>query len=716
MNEIPNNIFPNQSDKKKKDYPESDNGLSSGELNTRSQEMPYEQAEKERGIPPQERCGEVISLIEEYRKTGDTAGLIINAFDEELRNIQLPKKYNNENLYSYIRDSHDFQWDDIAIETFANELSLSGEKFESSRWALDFFKHTLAEDEIYMMPPLADVYSEFIANVTKTIHQKKEQLGGDANYFLMQYAQAIIEKDGFIENYNQNDIDIELVAKDRYMDVDRLLISGTEDVNKVKETKDYIAGIDTYIKEALDYEGMPDFPDEAFKKKMIGNVQELLIENGYDKEHIESREPEELISLCIKHSIKNNDVLGLVYAYSDEIMDIRTESEIYARQYFKKLEIQDLSIGEAKNLTERDMRDYQLLLHNALREGVEKDFSISLAELDVPTQFRFLLFLKNKSIAEANEVMKFSSKHKERGLRTFLALEHGGDEMSDNILILGEKLPQLAAEKLFTTYGDMIDATDEVSDLLRENLGEKATPEVIQQAREGLLIRGRNLLKKYAEQVESCHGISCDEIGAELQERLRLAKRSVFAFSSACRTLVDNDQFSFEDFKSAQLVYERAPLPDAIRQQIIEMHHENTKQYPEKLREYWRGTLREGIENSNDKQMFVATKFENDVTAVMRVIEQDDGSWYGASFNVNPVVQGSRIGTELLKEVIHNMAKDKPFIAECYAENPMLDTYVNKFGFEITKTIKNYHDTGSIVLEITLYPRSSDSDSIEHQK
>jgi len=137
-------------------------------------------------------------------------------------------------------------------------------------------------------------------------------------------------------------------------------------------------------------------------------------------------------------------------------------------------------------------------------------------------------------------------------------------------------------------------------------------------------------------------------------------------------------------------------------EEISTMHRENTKQYPEGLREYWRGTLRDGLLNENPAQLVVSVKYKGDVIAVMRVIEREDGSWYGASFNVNPTVKGSRIGTELLKKVIDDLAKDKPFVADCYAENPMLDTYINKFGFKISNTIDNYHDTGATVHEITL--------------
>jgi predicted GNAT family N-acyltransferase len=278
--------------------------------------------------------------------------------------------------------------------------------------------------------------------------------------------------------------------------------------------------------------------------------------------------------------------------------------------------------------------------------------------------------------------------------------------MGDNILTLGEKLPKDSAEVLFKTYADMVDATEEITELLKDNLGDKATPEMINQTKNSLLIGGKDLLEKYAKKVSVCEEVECEKIGEELKERLALAKKSVFAFSYVCKTLVDNGNFSFEDFKKAKLVYDQAPVAEEIAEKIIAMHHANTKEYPPKLGEKWRTTLKDGLKNPNSDQLVVHVSFEDEVVSAMRVIKQEDGSWYGASFNVNPTVQGSKVGSELLKKVLQDLAKDKPFVADCYSGNPMLKTYLDKFGFKITKEIENYEDTGELVYKITLDPKT----------
>ncbi|MFH1608817.1 MAG: GNAT family N-acetyltransferase [Patescibacteria group bacterium] len=349
--------------------------------------------------------------------------------------------------------------------------------------------------------------------------------------------------------------------------------------------------------------------------------------------------------------------------------------------------------------------EFRVFNNPEIRQQIEKEFGISLKEIPMKEQVYFLTSILKKTNESIRPAQNFSKKFGLAGVKTFLSVEHGGKEMGDKILELSEKLPKDSADILFKTYGEMVDATAEIEALIIDNLGEKATPDLINQTKEALLLGGKKLLESYAKKASTCKDIECENLGKELEEHLSLAKKSIFAFSYACKTLAESGEFNFEDFKKAKLSYDKSPIPEKMQKEIIAMHHENTKQYPDTLKEKWRGTLKEGLEKENSKQMIVSVSYEESVVSAMRVIEQDDGSWYGASFNVNPTVMGSRIGSELLKKVLEDLAKNKPFVADCYAENPMLKTYTEKFGFEITKTYENYENTGVKVYQITLSPK-----------
>ncbi len=430
--------------------------------------------------------------------------------------------------------------------------------------------------------------------------------------------------------------------------------------------------------------------------------------------HISDPKDSEEISEKIKSIQELSSLIGKV-----DIRQLRREAlEIknVIENLVAKNTIQPGSLG-IKNIRQDNERvdglykDYLFLLDGIMRPIIEEDFGDSIFTMPIKEQAYFLSYAKDLKVREIYPIKNFSKSYGVDGFRTFLSLEHGGKEMGDKILTLGEKLPEESGKVLFKTYGDMVDASEEVGDLLIENLGEKATPELVNQTKESLLIGGKKLLERYADKASTCEGVDCKNLGKELEEHLSLAKASVFAFSYACKTLVERGEFSFEDFKKAKLSYDKSPIPEKMREEIIAMHKENTKQYPEGLRDYWRGTLREGLEKENPKQMVVSVEYEGNVTTAMRVIEQEDGSWYGASFNVNPTVMGSRIGSELLKKVIEDLAKDKPFVADCYAENPMLKTYIEKFGFQITSTDENYQNTGVKVYKITLFPKKEEVSS-----
>lgn len=349
------------------------------------------------------------------------------------------------------------------------------------------------------------------------------------------------------------------------------------------------------------------------------------------------------------------------------------------------------------------------ILHTPeIRGYINKRLGIKIEELFLREQIYFLKFLSSSDeelFSRLEKILKDKGEKENMNfLRSFLSMS-GNNTMGNKILTLGEKLPESSAHILFKTYGEMINASDEVGDILKDNLKEKATEDVINKAKESLLINAKDLLDKYSQKAKICEGQTCEDIGKELEERLSLAKKSIFAFSTACKVLVENGEFSFEDFKKAKLAYDQSPISEVMAEKIIKMHQENTKQYPDKLRDLWRGTLKDGLTNPNPNQLLVSASYEDEVVSAMRVIKREDGSWYGASFNVNPTIQGGRIGTELLKEVLKDLAKDKPFVADCYSKNPMLSTYLNKFGFKITKEIENYHNTGELVYEITIFPK-----------
>ncbi len=357
----------------------------------------------------------------------------------------------------------------------------------------------------------------------------------------------------------------------------------------------------------------------------------------------------------------------------------------------KKDETSEVYATRLSNLSDTD---YVL---NNFREFF-KDANIGVHNLSWIDQ----LSIANAILEEKNKkrLVSFASDYKLDGVRTFLSLEHGGKEMSDKILTLGEKLPRQNAELLFKKYGEIIDEVNNVAEYFSVSLAKNATPEIIEQTKEQLLIKGKEMLAYYADHAKTCAEQECVDLGTELETRLKDLKASVVLLGSAVKTLVERGEFNLQDLKDIEISYDEHGLQEKDKAAISAMSHENTKQYPEKLRDYWRGTAEQALEHPAPGETFISVKYQGEIVVVMRVIPQNDGSFYGASFNVNPNIRGSRIGTELMKEVIDNYTKQGDFVADCYEHNPMLENYTGKFGFEIIDTIENYHDTGATIKKI----------------
>ena len=377
---------------------------------------------------------------------------------------------------------------------------------------------------------------------------------------------------------------------------------------------------------------------------------------------------------------------------------------------FDKFSSEDISIiGAKKDINEteeQNIKDYSIFLNEKVQLVFKKEFGLPLSELSLQEQLALIGYFKNSTNENVAIKKDFAKKYGINGLRTFLSIEQEkkGENMGDKILALGEKLPEKSAKILFKTYSEIVDAIEEVDEIFSKKLGEKASPEMIHKVKESLLFAGKDLLDRYAGKASVCEGEDCKKLGKDLAERLSLAKTTTFAFSYVCKILVERGEFNFNDFEKVKLSYDKSPLPEKKQEKIMAMHQENTKQYPEKIKNLWRGTMKDGLSKENPDQLIVSVSYDDEELSVMRVIKQEDGSWYGASFNVNPTVQGSRVGTELQKRVMEDLARDKPFVADCWSKNPMLENYLNKFGFKITKEIENYHDTGELVYEITIFP------------
>lgn len=176
------------------------------------------------------------------------------------------------------------------------------------------------------------------------------------------------------------------------------------------------------------------------------------------------------------------------------------------------------------------------------RSIIEKNFGVKINELPIKTQAFLFSFLRRITTQQAYSVQEFSKKHGVNGFKTFLSLEHGGQEMGENILALGENLPEQEAKELFDSYGTLIDTAERLTDRLTPvfvDSKEDYQRTLALQIQDALLLRAKDVL------------LGAEKITREKQEQFNVkdvtaSVEGVSLLVAMIADLGEKSQFQFE--------------------------------------------------------------------------------------------------------------------------------------------------------------------------
>ncbi len=154
----------------------------------------------------------------------------------------------------------------------------------------------------------------------------------------------------------------------------------------------------------------------------------------------------------------------------------------------------------------------QILLHS--EKYLQEQLGISLEKFSFAEQMMIARMLNSVSVLHKEKIDHFIRIFGNNGLKSFLSLEHGGHDMGNKILRIGEKYDQNTADAIFAKYAELADVTDNIDayvktqfqeheDVDRKKIGEK------------LLVDAKNLLESYADREDTARG---EEIIAALEK------------------------------------------------------------------------------------------------------------------------------------------------------------------------------------------------------
>lgn len=323
--------------------------------------------------------------------------------------------------------------------------------------------------------------------------------------------------------------------------------------------------------------------------------------------------------------------------------------------------------------------DLSFFTSNHIQNKFENDFGVRLNFLPLADQVYFLDYIKSKTRREMKKVMEFTKQFKVDGIRTFLALEQGGREMGDKILELGAVLPRETAEVLFKKYSEIVDIVAVLSEDALGKVSKNDThnsPEMVITLRERMMEKGKQLLSAYGQKVKN-GSLDIDRMKNDLDE-LKIDTEMFRTFYKLAKER--EPETSLEDFSGMEIV--KKNTIDFDDGEIQEMRQIIAKNYRdnEKLLEKVMESFTKALSKSSDQTEFFVLKRDGRVVAFDRLDNNDDGSAYFGSFNVDPAYCSSKIGDSFFQATILPQMDKRNIRADCSLVQPIGAYYIES-GF-----------------------------------
>lgn len=326
-----------------------------------------------------------------------------------------------------------------------------------------------------------------------------------------------------------------------------------------------------------------------------------------------------------------------------------------------RLDFHDFTtIGTEARITTQTPIDINRLLGELhrpeVRSQLERDMGISLQELSVREQGQLLAFLARSTNTDVERTFAVIRTYGVTAAQAFLSGEFG-QQFCQNVLEIGERLPQDEARHIFERYAHIVlKAQDSLDDLLTNVLNEGAGDKwsgAADEIRENLLQRGKHLLKE----------ATAPSVDHENIERLlERATDDIVLFQAVWKTAKARGA-QLQDMRSITIT-DVSPheIPQATRDEMLAYAQENHQHNPD-LAHHITEEIRQKLDWRNRDSTFILLKEHNEVVGFMRFDRQHVNGkegWYCGSLNIRSDLQGWSVGEAFLEEAIRQKVSSGP--------------------------------------------------------
>lgn len=382
--------------------------------------------------------------------------------------------------------------------------------------------------------------------------------------------------------------------------------------------------------------------------------------------------------LQVIEKIHPTDAQGVI-----EQLEQENNTMKFFRENAHSLDISDIALLFNYNESEQKelVTSYRFLMKKWNREQISKMIHFDITQLTLKEQFYFTRFFANKTEQSVQLISNFVQKYQHSGLKTFLSLGHGGDDMGQKILDIGERLPLETASKIFKKYAEIIDSVENILFIAEKNF--KSTidtkPELLQSIEQSLFRRGAETLARFHENINQ----NPDDIIAELG-RINADTMTTFAiFKYAAKF---GNKLPLEDISGAE--FAKRAGNDFNADEISEMEHIyqlNWKNYGnQQLIQSVIKKFKESLSGdySNNEELYLFKK-NNQINAFVKFSKLQNNVKYASALNVDQSSKGFGLGEAMMDEALHREAQENILLATCDPFNESNMRYLEK-GFVAT--------------------------------
>ena len=313
------------------------------------------------------------------------------------------------------------------------------------------------------------------------------------------------------------------------------------------------------------------------------------------------------------------------------------------------------------------------------------NFELPISEIPLKEKLYLYNFLLTNNLYQLHRFVSTYEKQEKNFnfFRTFLSIEHGGKEMGDKILTLGEKLPKDIAGKVFEKYGEIVDNVSKITEFARSNFTKEinTNPELIRKIEETLYQKGKQLLSGVCDDVNNQKEVNYKEIGNQLD---RINADTITTFAIFKQAVKNGEKLPIESIEGA--IFSKKEASEISNDQKIEMdelYDRNYINHPDrefiaKVKEYFNTAF---IPEENKKKNYFYT-FEKDdkMRAFVRFEEQQGNHLYTSALNVDEASKNFGLGEAMMDEALIREAEENILYATCLISNPSNMRYFEK-GF-----------------------------------